>query len=97
MSRPEKATWHSSPPDPEVWWHCNRNRPAVSYRRKPGGNLRFVGKPIVSPRICRIRVSAQLPKPQNISIQEGDLPDELRPFPGIPLRNNHPDRATVIE
>src|SRR6185503_14277900 len=43
-----------------------------------------------------IGIAAQLPKTENIAVEKGDFTDELRAFPGVTLRNDHPGRTTVL-
>src|SRR2546423_8161560 len=82
------AASRRAPLNPRVWWHCNRNKwrasPWENFKRESEG-IRASGfrKTILSPGIGCIRVAAQFPETEDVSIQKGDLTDELSPFPGI--------------
>src|SRR5437868_13581026 len=53
-------------------------------------------EPILLPWIGRVRITANLPKPKYIAVNERYLPNELRPFPRVTLRNNHPHRPAMF-
>src|ERR1044071_7170057 len=53
-------------------------------------------KPIFRPRIGRVRVPANLPKPKYIAVNERYLPNELCPLPRVTLGNNHARRPAMF-
>src|SRR5205807_5539209 len=54
------------------------------------------GKPILRPRISRVRVTARFPETQNVAVEEKDFADELRSFPGVTLRDDHARRTAML-
>src|SRR5258706_11479920 len=64
--------------------------------QKSRWRLVLFGKPLLAPRISRIRVAPHFPEPQDVAVQKRDFPNELGPFPGVPLRNYDPGRAAMV-
>src|SRR5262245_44318502 len=53
-------------------------------------------KAVFRPRISVVRVTAHFPEAKDITIQESDFADELRPLPGVALRDDDARRSTVF-
>src|SRR6266404_9706515 len=60
------------------------------------GDSRSLSKPVFSPRIGRVRVTAHFPEAKDIAVQKDDFANELRALPRVTLRDDHPGRAAVF-
>src|SRR5687767_8341040 len=58
--------------------------------------LRLTRIPVVEPGLCCIGVSAALPEPSAIAIEELDLPNPLRALPRVELRRDHATGSAML-
>ena len=66
------------------------------FTAEAGRDILCISKPFLQPRIGTVGITTNFPEAKDVAIHERYLPDKLRAFPRVALRNDDPRRSAVF-